>query len=172
MGHEPFAGELRVFESPSEFAEFIEAQIADLSVLMGAVLRKLERLEKDDTPAVRWGKKDQTVHGIIITRDPTPGQELAVVKHFVDSLQMKLNALERAKQVLQPFLADAHEHSAVKLAILSNHGVPVRLVLYEETSPTLLTVLAAGPGTHVMPLLESQEDTSSEQTLAANAPTT
>lgn len=139
---------MKTFNSPGELAKELSVEVERIRGLIGGYLRHLqgikaradrEKRTKDFILKLLGGNRKpmaENIQGEEVRLDmigvlinPSPEQEEALLEQLVESLQEKLNALERCKKALEPLLmVKESEFGALTTAIFHN-GVPCKLIL-------------------------------------------
>lgn len=132
------------FDSGADFIKYVDQAIADIKQSLGVYMKKVEeirqRYEKvrkrhDTLKKLLGGKKEITgdtkqleVAGFKVLINPTAEYELSLLENIVSSLQEKLVAFEKTKELL-PIIKDEEE---MKISMVLDDGIPSGFMLYVE----------------------------------------
>lgn len=135
------------FQSAEEFTKFIDQEIVQMKKTLGVHMKQVEeirqRYEKlkkryDTIKRLMEGKKEADdlnpetkqleVAGFKVLMNPTAEYELSLMENVVSSLQEKLNAFERSKELLP--LLSAEERLTVTMVL--DDGIPTGFMVYVE----------------------------------------
>jgi hypothetical protein len=128
------------FESVPEFKNHVERTISETKSTLGQTLAKTEDVRKRyDVTMKRFealkklsGKKEipkdtkkLEVAGFKVLVNPSADYELTLMEESVSSLQEKLEAFEKTKEIFPALNGDS-----MKIAMVLNEGVPAGFMFY------------------------------------------
>ncbi len=136
-------------QSAEEFTKYIDQEIGQIKKTLGAYMKDIEeirlRYEKlkkryDAIKRLATGTKDANmlnpetkqleVAGFKVLMNPTAEYELSLMENVVASLQEKLNAFERSKELLPLFSSE----EGMTVTMVLDDGIPTGFMVYVEKS--------------------------------------
>ncbi|MFQ5969934.1 MAG: hypothetical protein ACE5J2_05525 [Nitrososphaerales archaeon] len=132
------------FQSPPEFIKYVDQAIMEVKSNLGAHMKKVEEIRgrydkikkrHDTLKKLMGGKKDVVgdtkqleVAGFKVLINPSAEYELSLLENVISSLQEKLNAFEKTKELL-PLFKDEQD---MKISMVLDDGIPSGFMLYVE----------------------------------------
>lgn len=132
------------FGSASDFIKYIDQAITEIKASLGdhmkqveAIRQRYEKVKKrhDTLKKLLGGKKEVAsdakqleVAGFKVLINPSAEYELSLLENVVSSLQEKLDAFERTKELL-PLLKSEED---MRISMVLDDGIPSGFMLYVE----------------------------------------
>ncbi len=129
------------FDSGSEFIKHVEQSIVETKTLLGVQMNQIEETRKrydkekkrnDTLKRLAGGKreilqdtKQLEMAGFKVLVNPSPEYELTLMEDAINSLQEKLDAFERTKQIF-PQLGEDN----LRIGMVQSEGVPTGFMMY------------------------------------------
>lgn len=131
---------IEFFETVPEFKRNVEEVIVQTKLVLGQALSKTEEVRKryessmkrfESISKLSGGKKDMRaakpmeVSGFKVLVNPSADYELTLMEESVSSLQEKLDAFEKTREIFPSLNGDA-----MRIAMVLNEGIPAGFMFY------------------------------------------
>lgn len=137
--------ELKTFTFPEEVREYLAQESQQTKNRLAEYLFEFRKLQEKATKEIRirdvmvklLGRKKfrpsavnaANLGGIEVVVNPNSEQEQYFLEEVMDALQKKIDALNKASQILSPLLVLKEAELAVMIQMITDHGVPMKVMV-------------------------------------------